>query len=93
MKRLLIGLSLLLFNCEEPLSESRPPKEWKSEQLDLTGIDGLEKCKLFRVVTPGNVPNLYIVRCPNSNTTTVWNEQHGKQTILRQASIEDFQEQ
>lgn len=66
----------------------RSAKEWPSQQTDLTGIEGLEGCRLFFVRTPGSMPNLWIVRCPNRSASITWKEQQGKHSVIRQTTTE-----
>lgn len=38
--------------------------------------EGLEDCKIYEL--SGGSGTLYVVRCPNSQTSTTWNRQQGK---------------
>lgn len=75
----LIGLSVLLI---PPLLMSRPD-EVDYSTIPLNQIKGLNDCQLFAIET--NNTRLYVVRCPNSDTSVHWVES-GKKYFVNTSS-------
>lgn len=46
----------------------------------------LNDCNFYYVRGGGSSKDLYVVRCPNSSTSTTWNEQQGKTTTSETVS-------
>lgn len=83
-----VALVLSLFGgCDEVTQ--RPASSWEARRVGLAGIVGLSDCALYSVKTPVGLPNLHVVRCPGSSTTTTWYEQQGKQRVRRQVTTVD----
>ena len=70
MKKLNLAIICSLFlvsGCNDAL----PP-----EPMNYVMPDDLKDCKVTKI--DGNGPFLFVVRCPNSATSTQWVENHGK---------------
>ena len=78
MKKSLIILALLLCGCSK-----------KTEQIDSKYMlpSGLEDCKIYRLDPEGLTRSLYVVRCPNSGTSTNWSERIGKSTKYHNVNV------
>lgn len=78
MKKSLIILTLLLCGCSK-----------SAEQIDSNYLlpSGLEDCKIYKLNSEGLSQTLYVVRCPNSSTSTNWSGQSGKTTKYYSVSL------
>lgn len=72
MKKLILICCLLLTACNvtpdktgDVTNKANLPKE-------------LEDCKAYQLITEAGIPNLYVIKCPNSTTTTTYQKQTGK---------------
>jgi hypothetical protein len=68
----LVVVSVTLLGCA-PQSTTHQPKTGDSNLVtsidDFGEVDG---CRVKKFNTTGLYPNLWVVRCPNSTTTTNW---------------------
>jgi hypothetical protein len=62
---------LFLFACKQPT----PSSENLSEHYDLS--DKLKGCSVHELKSPTKL-DLYVILCPNAETTTVWTRSCGK---------------
>ena len=78
MKKSLIILALLLCGCSK-----------STERIDSKYVlpSGLEDCKIYRLNSEGLTRALYVVRCPNSDTSTNWSERSGKSTTYHNVNV------
>lgn len=49
----------------------------------------MSDCSVFKLETNENIPNLFVVRCPNSTTSTNWVEKQGKSDVQRSTIVVD----
>lgn len=49
----------------------------------------LSDCKFYYIQGEGLSQTLHVVRCPNSSTSTTWNEQQGKSAVTKSATVID----
>ena len=83
MKRLLFA-AVLLVGCDDASSGA-----WSTQQRPLGSVPGLEDCSYVHASTPLGMPDLHVIRCPNSSTTTTWSERRRKTTVTRTAVVVD----
>ena len=78
MKKSLIILALLLCGCSK-----------STDEIDSKYVlpSGLEDCKIYKLHPGGLAQALYVVRCPDSNTSTNWSESNGKSTTYHNVNV------
>ena len=79
-KSLIIGV-LFLTGCMDPIPNPIPVDRWKEEDISLRDVKGLEDCQFFRLRTHTHSHTLKVIRCPNSSTSTNYNQSSIKSSI------------
>lgn len=77
----LLMLSILISGCDT--SEAKGP-----QQVKYSMPKNLEDCEVYKIDAANN-PYLYVVRCPNSTTSTTYEYREGKTTKYRSTVVID----